>query len=174
MADALPALRRATPEDAAKLALIGSATFLVAFAHDHPGDALVAHCRDQHSEARYAAWAADPASALWIAETSLGAPVGYALMTAPELDIDVPPGGLELKRIYALSGWQGSGLGRRLMETVIEEARARDAKRLYLCVYEANTAAQAFYGRFGFSKAGTQRFKVGEVAFTDFILELAL
>lgn len=174
MTDPVPPIRRATADDAAKLALLGGATFLAAFAHDHPGDALVAHCREEHSEALYAGWAADPTSALWIAETPLGAPVGYALMTVPKLDIAVEPEDLELKRIYALSGWQGGGLGRRLMGAVIDEARARNARRLYLCVYEANAAAQAFYERFGFRRVGTQRFHVGDVAFSDFILELML
>jgi len=165
-----PTLRRAGPEDAGKLALLGSATFLAAFAHDHPGDALVAHCRDQHSEALYKAWAADPSKALWIAETSLGAPIAYAAMTKPDLDIPVAPGEVELKRIYALPGWQGAGLGHRLMETVIDEARARNAPRLYLCVYEVNLAAQRFYARYGFERVGTQNFMVGDIGFTDFIL----
>lgn len=174
MAEQPPRLRRAVPADAQKLALLGQATFLTAFAHDHPGDALVAHCRDQHSETRYAAWAADPAKALWLIETPLGCPIGYAMMTEPELDIEVPPGGLELKRIYALTGWQNAGLGRRLVEAVIEEARARGAERLYLCVYEVNVAAQRFYARLGFTRMGTQRFMVGETAFTDHIMALKI
>ena len=165
-----PQLRRAGPDDALKLALLGQATFLTAFAHDHPGDALVAHCCDQHSESRYASWAMDPEKALWIIETRLGAPIGYAMMTAPELDIEVPPGGLELKRIYALAGWQNAGLGRLLVEAVITEARARGADRLYLCVYEVNEGARRFYGRMGFKRIGTQQFMVGATSFTDHIM----
>ena len=163
-------LRRANASDAGKLALLGSATFLTAFASDHPGDALVAHCRDAHSEARYAAWADDPAYALWIVETPLGAPIGYAMLSPPELDIEVEPAAVELKRIYTLGAWQGSGLGRRLMEAFIDEARSRCSPRLYLSVYETNVAAQRFYGRFGFARVGTQDFMVGDVAFTDWIL----
>lgn len=167
-------LRRATPADADKLALLGSATFLTAFAHDHPGDALVSHCRDLHSAALYAKWAGDPDYALWIIETELGAPIGYAALTPPALDIPVSEGELELKRIYALTGWQNAGLGRRLIEAAIDEARMRGAKRLYLCVYEVNVDAQRFYARFGFEKAGEQRFMVGDVGFTDWILALDL
>jgi GNAT superfamily N-acetyltransferase len=172
MADTL--LRRAGPADAAKLSLIGQATFLTAFAHDHPGDALVAHCRNAHSEALYAQWVSDTDYALWLMETELGAPIGYAALTPPALEIPVAPGDLELKRIYALTGWQNAGLGRRLMEAAIAEARARGAKRLYLCVYEINSGAQRFYARLGFERVGTQTFMVGDVAFTDWILELPL
>jgi len=174
MADAAPQLRRAGPEDAAKLALLGQATFLTAFAHDHPGDALVGHCQDQHSQTRYAGWAADPQCALWLFETALGAPIGYALMTPPALDIEIAPGGLELKRIYALAGWQGAGLGRQMVAAVAAEARARGAGTLYLCVYSVNTGAQRFYERLGFVRIGTQRFMVGETGFTDHIMALAL
>ena len=167
-------LRRADAADAGKLALLGSATFLTAFASDHPGDALVAHCRDQHSEVRYAAWADDPAYALWIAETPLGAPVGYAMLSPPDLDIAVEPDAVELKRIYTLGAWQGRGLGHRLIETVIGEARSRQAPNLYLCVYETNEMAQRFYARHGFVRVGTQKFMVGDVAFTDWILRCEL
>jgi ribosomal protein S18 acetylase RimI-like enzyme len=169
-----PVLRRATAADADKLSLLGQATFLTAFAHDHPGDALIAHCRDQHSQALYAAWAEDPDYALWLIETELGAPIGYAALTPPAIDIPVADGDLELKRIYALSGWQNAGLGRRLMDAAIAEARARGARRLYLCVYQINVGAQRFYARLGFERVGKQDFRVGDVVFHDWILALDL
>lgn len=167
-------LRRADAADAAMLSLLGQATFLTAFAHDHPGDALLHHCRVEHGEALYDTWLADPGYALWLVETALGAPVGYAALTPPALDIPVAAGDLELKRIYALAGWQNAGIGAALIEAVIAEARARGAKRLYLCVYEVNVHAQRFYARYGFERVGDQTFMVGDVAFTDWILEKPL
>lgn len=169
-----PALRRAAVGDAAKLALIGAATFLHAFAHDHPGDDLVAHCGALHGEEPYARWLADPAHAFWLMETPLGAPVGYAMLSPPALDCPTAPDDLELKRIYMLGPWQGGGRGVALLDAVLEEARARAAARLLLCVYEANTRAQEFYARHGFARIGTQRFMVGATAFTDFILARGL
>lgn len=172
MADTLPdiVLRRAGPQDAPRLALLGAATFLTAFAHDHPGDALVDHCAHEHAVARYADWLALPDYTFWLAETTLGAPIGYAMLCPPEIDIRPDPGAVELKRIYTLAGWQGAGLGRMLMEAVIAEARARGAPSLYLCVYAINVAAQRFYARFGFEKVGQQQFMTGNVPFTDWIL----
>lgn len=167
-------LRRAGPDDAPKLALLGAATFLTAFAYDHPGEALVDHCAIEHGVARYAAWLDAPDYALWLIETPLGAPIGYAMLCPPELDITPDAGALELKRIYALPGWQGAGLGRQLMEAVIDEARTRGAPSLYLCVYTINVAAQRFYARFGFEKVGQQQFMTGSVPFTDWILRKPL
>lgn len=163
-------LRRATVEDAPKLALLGAATFLVAFASDHPGDALLDHCAGEHSAGRYSAWLTKPDYAFWLIETSLGAPIGYAMLCPPELDITPEPNALELKRIYTLPGWQDAGLGRRLMNAAIEEARARGATTLYLCVYTVNVNAQRFYARFGFEQVGQQQFMTGSVPFTDWIL----
>ncbi|WP_442679608.1 GNAT family N-acetyltransferase [Sphingomonas sp. ASY06-1R] len=165
-----PILRRAGPADAARLALVGAATFLQSFAHDHPGDALVAHVDAYHSPAWYARILADPACATWILETELGAPVGYAVMTPPDLDCETGAGDLELKRIYLLSGWQSGGWGVRMLAAVEAEAQARGAQRLLLCVYSNNQGAQRFYARHGYDDVGChQTFMVGAVPFEDFI-----
>jgi ribosomal protein S18 acetylase RimI-like enzyme len=165
-----PVLRRAVPADAARLALLGAATFLNSFAHDHPGDAIVAHVDAYHSRDWYGRLLADPNCAAWILETELGAPIGYALLTPPELDGPTGPGDLELKRIYLLSPWQSGGWGARLLDAVEGEAQARGAKRLLLCVYTVNEGAQRFYARRGYTDTGyRQKFLVGPVEFEDFI-----
>ncbi|WP_169164961.1 GNAT family N-acetyltransferase [Cellulomonas taurus] len=46
---------------------------------------------------------------------------------------------------------QGSGMGRRLIDAVVTELRARGVPGLHLGVAEANTGAIAFYDRVGFS-----------------------
>jgi len=163
-----PILRRAVPADAARLALLGGATFLASFAHDHPGDAIVAHVDAYHSPDWYARMLSDPGNAAWILETELGAPIGYALLTPPALDCPTFAGDIELKRIYLLGPWQSGGWGVKLLDAVEAEARARGALRLLLCVYGANQGAQRFYHRRGFVDTGhRQAFMVGEVAFED-------
>ena len=166
-------IRRAEPRDAARLALVGAASFLESFADDHGGDDVVAHVAAAHSADFYAERLADPAHALWIAEAPRGAPVGYAWIgpaTLPGSDA----GDAELKRIYALAPWHGSGLGRQLMELATAEAAARGHARLLLAVYEQNERARAFYARAGFAEIGTTPFMVGETRFTDLVLARAL
>jgi diamine N-acetyltransferase len=168
-------LRRAGPDDAARLSMIGGATFFIAFAHDHPGDALVDHIATDHSRAYYDALLADPRNALWLVETPLGAPVAYAVMTPPDVSHPTQPGDLELKRIYVLTGWQAGGWGAKLLAAVEAEARARGAERLLLCVYPQNHGAQRFYTRAGFADTGSrQAFMVGVVPFEDMIWEKTL
>lgn len=163
-------LRRAVPADAVRLSLLGGATFLTSFAHDHPGDAVVEHVANYHSVDWYERLLADPDCAAWILETELKAPVGYALLTPPAVDCPTGPGDLELKRIYLLAPFQSGGWGVKLIGAVEAEARARRAGKLYLCVYSANRAAQRFYARQGFADTGhKQNFRVGAVEYEDMI-----
>lgn len=169
------ALRRAEPGDEHRLSLIGGATFLTTFAHDHGGDDIVAHARGPHGAAYYARALADPQVALWLLETPLGAPVGYAMLCPPDIDYAVRPGDIELKRIYLLPGYGGGGWGRRLTEAAIAEARVRGATRMLLSVYEHNPPAQAFYRRMGFAWTGaSQQFLTGDTRSTDHIFALPL
>ena len=162
-------MRRAEPKDAAKLSLVGGASFLESFAGDHPGDDLVAHVATGHSAETYAGWLADPDWALWIVEEAVGAPVGYAVLGPATLPGSTE-GDLELKRIYILHRWHGSGRGKALCECVETEALARGAQRLILAVYEANVAARGFYAHMGFSQIATTSFMVGATAFDDLVL----
>jgi diamine N-acetyltransferase len=161
--------RPADRQDAAALGLIGAATFLETFAGILDGGAIVAHCLREHARSAYEDYLAAGAVA-WLAETSAGAaPVGYAMVAAPKLP-GAQPGDLELKRIYALSRFHGSGLGRGLMDAAIGHARAHGALRLLLGVYSGNARALAFYARNGFVRIGERMFPVGEKQYEDHVL----
>lgn len=54
-------------------------------------------------------------------------------------------------------GYQGQGLGARLLQRVIDDARAGGAKRLLLEVRSSNRQAIGFYRRFGFVQIGLRR-----------------
>lgn len=156
------------------MALLGQATFLTAFAFDHPGPAIIAHLDQHHSRAAYAKWLADPAYALWVLETPLKAVVGYAMLSPPELDVPTGEGDIELKRIYVLTGFQRGGHGKQLLDAVTEEARARGGRRLLLCVYTINHKARAFYRAQGFDQVGMQCFMVADIKFDDIIMGRAI
>lgn len=164
-------IRRAGTSDAERLAHIGAATFLETYVELIDGNAMVHHCTHQHSAAVYAAWLADPAATVWLAEyTATGAPIGYAVNCPPDLPVILKPGDVELKRIYSLSRFHGSGTGRRMMEAAIEDARTRNAPRLLLGTYKDNHRAIDFYTKAGFDIIGTRRFQVGDKWFDDLVL----
>lgn len=158
-------IRRAQARDVGALALVGAATFLETYAGELDGADIVEHCRDRHAEIVYAAWLAQEAP-LWVAEARSGAVVGYAVVGASDLP-QAGEGDLELKRIYALSRWHGSGLGAALFDAVLAEARDRGAPRLLLGAYARNHRALAFYRRRGFEVIGERSFTVGASTFDD-------
>jgi ribosomal protein S18 acetylase RimI-like enzyme len=174
-ADRTPIVRRATADDAAALALVGSATFLDTFAGILTGADIVAHCAANNAAEKFAAWLHDPASVVTLAEAPQGrAPIGYSVLTAPDLPVEIGPDDIELKRIYTLSRLHGSGLGFELMERAIADARALCRNRVLLGVYGANARARAFYERQGFTLAGTRRFLVGATWHDDVVYARAI
>jgi ribosomal protein S18 acetylase RimI-like enzyme len=167
-------VRRAQPTDAARLSLLGRATFLESYAHLLPVEDILDHAETQHAPERYAAWLADPACQGWLAEAPGGAPVGYLLATPPDLPLpDLGPGDLEIRRIYVLYRFQGQGLGRWLMEQALTAAADAGDRRVLLGVYSRNEQALAFYARLGFTQVGTREFRVGTHDYHDYILQRA-
>ena len=184
-------LRLATAADVPALALVGAATFLEAFTWMLPGADIIAHAERNHKAEVYARYLLHADTRIFLAEAAPGgAPVGYAMLTAPEMpSFDVQPGDIELKRIYLLSRFrsaatpvlarspQRDGLepvaglraGQALMDAAISAARAMGCTRLLLGTHAGNAQAIAFYRKNGFDEAGTRTFQVGSQVCCDLI-----
>jgi hypothetical protein len=61
-------------------------------------------------------------------------------------------------RMAVLREWRGKGVGGRLLEALIERARARGMRRVVL---NAQTHAAPFYARFGFAVVGAEFMEAG-------------
>lgn len=163
-------LRRAGPGDAPALSLVAAATFLETFVGTIAGPDMVRHCTLNSSPAKFDAWIADPAGVVTLAEHPDGAaPVGYTLLTSPDLPVETDARDIELRRIYTLSLTNGTGLGHRLMTMAIDDARAMRRRRMLLGVLGINERARAFYEREGFALVGTRQFRVGDTVFDDVV-----
>lgn len=164
-------LRTAGPQDAERLSLIGQATFLESFADILPGDDIVLHCRRQHAEADYRQRLASEGHALWLAELRKGAPIGYAVLSPPDLPtVEAAEGDVELKRIYVLSRFHGTGVARALMAAAVEKTQQMKGRRLLLGVYGRNGRAIRFYQKNGMTIIGTRQFQVGENRYDDVVM----
>lgn len=168
-------MRSAEVADAEALSLVGSATFLDAYAGWLDGPDIVAHARGQHAPDYYARQLGPGGrAAAWLAEADPGgAPIGYALLIeSPELPAEtVRPGDVELKRIYALSRYHGpDGPAAALMTAAATEAKRRGARRLLLATHPENERSMRFYAKHGFELIGRRAFQVGDAVFDDVVL----
>ncbi|WP_108788609.1 GNAT family N-acetyltransferase [Erythrobacter sp. Alg231-14] len=156
---------RAQSDDTDQLALIGAATFLESFAGIIDGPALVNHCAHEHAKSAYDALLSQGAMG-WLAQLN-GAPIGYAVICQPDLDAAMP-GDIELKRIYLLSKFHGTGVAKRLFEAAWDDARKYE--RLLLGVKDDNHRAIAFYKKQGFDQIAVRKFNVGGRVYDDLVL----
>ena len=67
------------------------------------------------------------------------------------------PDGIELCDFYVEPVFQGTGIGRELIEHFIREAKAEKKKRIFLWVIKDNLAARRFYELNGFDADGEER-----------------
>jgi [ribosomal protein S18]-alanine N-acetyltransferase len=80
----------------------------------------------------------------------------------------------ELANLAVAKRARGKGLGRHLLEKVMESARARGARQMFLEVRESNAAAQALYTSVGFHAVARRRHYYQEPVEDALVLRLDL
>ena len=80
----------------------------------------------------------------------------------------------KLNKIYILSSQQGKGTGKFIINYIVDEIKAKQAKALQLQVNRENKAKD-FYEKLGFKIIQTANFDIGNGYFmNDYVMELAL
>jgi len=112
---------------------------------------------------------ADPDLAFRLAEDG-GVPAGFAKISSVTLPVEPAGPAAELRQLYVMKPWHGTGVAQTLMDWVVGEATGRGAAELYLSVFTDNHRAKRFYGRNGFEEVGPYIFMVGSHADQDIIM----
>jgi ribosomal protein S18 acetylase RimI-like enzyme len=163
-------VRPGTLEDAALLAELGARTFDETFAPHNRAEDMRLYLARSYGIRQQSAELADPAIATLLAELD-GQVAGYAqLRSGPTPSCVTGPGPLELWRFYVDRPWQGQGVAQALMAAVRAEAVRRGGRTLWLCVWERNERAKAFYRKCGFLDVGSQPFILGTDHQTDRVM----
>jgi diamine N-acetyltransferase len=174
VAERLTTIRRAAPGDAAALAELGAHTFRDAFEADNTPDDMALYLASSYGPDLQSAELRDTGIVTLLAEGG-NRLAGYSqLREGPAPDCIDGPSPIELWRFYVERAWQGRGVAQMLMATTIEAAAARGAGTIWLCVWERNHRAQAFYRKSGFQDRGEKPFILGTDRQTDRVMALAL
>ena len=163
-------LRRGVPADAPALAGLAARTFAETFGPDNDPAHIAAHLALHYGVPQQSAELADPNVVTLLAAQD-DALVAYAQVrrhAPPPCVTHSRP--VELRRFYVDRPAQGRGLAQRLMTEVQKEARGLGGEHLWLCVWEHNPRAQAFYARQGFVDVGQVDFMVGPDRQNDRVL----
>ena len=143
-------------------------TFREAFEADNRPEDIDAYCATAFAPEVMRGQLSDPAVTTLVMVTETGAWAAYAQLRpgGPGHGADLP-GPIELWRFYVDRVHHGRGIAHQLMDAVLEAAQQRGAATLWLGVWEHNTRAQAFYGKFGFVGVGSHTFVLGTDVQTD-------
>ena len=166
------AYRDAALDDAPAIDALFRESFIDTFGHLYDPSDLAAFFTKFSREA-WRAELADPDYAFRLAEDE-GALAGFAKISSVTLPVEPEERAAELRQLYVLKRWQGSGIAQALMEWVLAQARRRRAESLYLTVFTDNHRARSFYARYGFEAVGPYAFMVGSHADEDIIMRLKL
>lgn len=164
-------IRRASVHDAALLAELGARLFEQTFGPMNTREDMEAYlpnafsCEIQTRELREA----DRVSLLVFDAHQTA--VGYATVRRGSRSngiVSVRPA--EIQRIYVDKSLHGRGVGDRLMNSCVDQARDWNADTLWLAVWQENARALAFYKRVGFAVVGVQDFILGSDVQHDFVM----
>lgn len=173
-------VRPARTDEAAALAEVAAATFVLACPPSTSPDAVAAVLRDALAPANFAAYLADPDRLLHVADDGSDLLLGYSMLVFGEPQdadaaaaISIRPTA-ELSKCYLRLEAHGTGAGAALMTATLEAARQRGAAGIWLGTSQVNARAQRFYDKHDFRRVGVKRFRLGDRYEDDFVFERAL
>jgi ribosomal protein S18 acetylase RimI-like enzyme len=163
-------LRPAVLADAGPLAELGARSFTAKFGHLYRAADVATFLGECHSEAKVAKEIADPDMRVMLAVDD-DRLLGYCKLVMNCGWPEQARGGnaIELKQLYTAPDVTGRGIGARLMDWAIAEARGFGADEIQLSVWSGNIGAQKFYARHGFAKVADIHFMVGEQRDEEFL-----
>ncbi|SEF01068.1 Ribosomal protein S18 acetylase RimI [Arthrobacter alpinus] len=173
-------IRQAGAIDATALAELAAITFPLASPADSPEEDVSAFIAANLGAASFLKYLSDSQRVLFVAEEVSGDLAGrlvaYAMLVdAPPSDPDVASvvthsDAVELSKCYAHPAVHGGGVAAKIMRASLAWVAQHGNRTTWLGVNNENVRAQTFYGKHGFSIAGTRSFQLGTRVEHDFVM----
>lgn len=144
-------IRQASKEDIKAISELSIKTYIAAFGHTFTPEEL---------EKRLEMRSVDFYTKVFDKDTILLAEnddqlVGYIQFGDVHIPtIEVLEDDQELQRVYVLANYQNKGIGKALIDEALASPRLKQAKNIYLDVWEENAKAQKLYESLDFEKVG--------------------
>lgn len=149
-------------------------TFVQAYADVHSEENLKHYCQEFYNEDVVSALLSSKKTKAVVAYEGNQA-AGFYVIKHRDCPVELGAPATELKLLYVLASYYGSGLGRDLLNRVAGDARNLSSKWLWLCVSDRNFRAQAFYAKNRFEKVGDgPKLVVGNDTLSSSIMALSL
>ena len=153
-------IRKAALKDIPELSALASRTYADTFGHTMTADELKKALVETRSE-KYFTLVFNK-DVLLVAEEN-GELIGYIQFGRVEIkSIEATNQDRELKRIYIDKNNQGKGIGKKLMDAMLEYPEMKSANKIYLDVWAENDKAIGLYVKYGFTVIGETDFTVDD------------
>ncbi len=159
--------RAAIPDDANEIADFMTRNFLAAYGHSSSPENIQKAVQDYYGVEAQRADLANAAiiNCLCMIENKIA---GLAQVKPPKPDSD--PHHFELSRFYVDAAYHGKGIAPVLMQETLNIMRARDARSLWLSVWQGSQQAIRFYQKQGFVISGETIFMIGDEPMNDWLM----
>jgi len=165
-------IRNATFKDIKELSDLASRTYSETFGYTMTADELKKVLSKTRSKKYFASVL--NRDSLFIAEEN-DRLIGYIQFGKVEISSVKATGqDRELKRIYIDKSYQGKGVGKKLMNAMLESPDMKNANNIYLDVWAKNKKAIGLYLKYGFKIIGETDFTAGgQVVGKDIVMMLS-
>lgn len=145
-------IKQATKEDIPAIADLSTKTFIETWGHTFTPEKLKQRVEETRSVNFYNQIFDRTTIFLAIKSSEL---IAYVQFGDLSFDWDSATGeDQELQRLYVLSTYQQKGLGKTLLERALSHPRLKQARNIYLDVWNNNPRAKKLYESYGFKKMG--------------------
>lgn len=189
-----PMIRTAEPDDVAALTRLARTVFRETYGAVIPNTILTSYLDRTFSPTMFHTMVADPAITLLVATMNeriggygklRSAPIpsnatnavardgaSYAVADAANDATNdmASDAAVELSTLYIDRRYRGNGFGKMLMTEALLWSARQGYATMWLCVWQENQWAQAFYEQLGFAIIGTTEIMVEDVIFHDWIM----
>jgi GNAT superfamily N-acetyltransferase len=166
-------MRLATPADAVPLAALLSRVFTATYGSAIPPATLHAYQKRVFSPGVVAAQIERPDTPAVVALYD-GTIIGVSTLAPGPPEQNALPGAVELARLYVDAAWRGRGVGSALLQRTLTLAQTQGYSTIWLCVWERNQDARAFYQAHGFRAFGHTLVWVDTIPFDDVLMRRGL